>query len=138
MELLTKEQIKAAQDVRSELVPVPLWGGTVRVQTTTVGKLQACRAVLNAEGQSGERTTDDAMEERLFVLCVVEPAFTLDDLPWLREKSAEAFRTVMNAIYRVLRADKEAMADAERSFRDRPGEAVAVHAGAGEGTPAAV
>ena len=121
MALLTKEQIKDAHDVLSVVVPVPEWGGEVRIQTASVKRVNE---ILN--------TKDSAalpVDQRLFLLCVVEPVFTEADLPWLVEKSAVPFTTIMNAIHTMLKRTEAAATEAETTFPGGSAQAAPLSAG---------
>lgn len=115
MALLTKEQIQAANDLRSEMVSVPEWGGEVKIQTATVKRVSD---ILNDKAVSAL-----PVDQRLFLLCVIEPAFVEADLPWLMEKSAVAFTTIMTAIHTMLKRTEAAATEAEQSFPGQPAQA---------------
>ena len=117
MAMLTKEQIQAANDLRSKIIPIPEWGGEVRIQTATVKRVsEVLGTMANAAIPK---------DQRLFLLCVVEPVFTEADLPWLIEKSAVAFTTVMNEINTLLKHTEAAATEAEASFPKGPAQAPA-------------
>lgn len=113
-EFLTIDQILAANDIPTETVDVPEWGGRVKVQGLSraafdaVGK--AAEVVVPATGPGQQATTrrdDDKFSEALFLACVVEPKFSEEHLPALRNKSLGALNRVYQAIGRVLQTDVE-------------------------------
>lgn len=93
MATLTIDQILAAQDVPTEVVPVSEWGGDVVVRGLTRKDFDALKGV----------TKDDAaeLEIAMLVACVVEPALSREQAIALREKSLVAFSKVAKAIGRV-------------------------------------
>ena len=99
MALLTKDQILAVNDRRFEVVPVPEWGGDVRVGTMTA--LQRDRyyvAIQRYREADGESESPSAF---LVAACVVDDAgaslFGPDEVPALAAKSSVALDRVMKA-----------------------------------------
>lgn len=103
--LLTREQILAADDLSIEDVPVPEWGGIVRVR----GLTGAERDGLEAETVSLQgRTPHMKMENfraRLVARSMVDDAgkrlFTLRDVEALGQKSAVALQRVFEVAQRL-------------------------------------
>lgn len=93
MGLLSKSAILGAQDLPHEDVPVPAWGGTVRVRTMTGAERDAFRAsVAAAEGESGV-PIGQFSAALLVATCVDESGaclFTASDMAALQAKSAAA------------------------------------------------
>ena len=91
--MLTRDQILAAEDMKTEDVPVPEWGGSVRVRTMTGLERQQFQKDAQKDGEP----KDDFME-RLLVACVVDadgkPLFTKKDIEALSGKSAAALERV--------------------------------------------
>ena len=115
MAILSVEQILAADDIPSETVSVPEWGGEVKVRglsRATFDKItKASEVVIPATGpgQSPGVGRDDArFSEQLFLACVVEPQFKEEHLSVLKEKSISALNRVYEAIGRVLQTDVQA------------------------------
>lgn len=129
MAFLTREQIQGLPDVPTTIVSVPEWGGDVKIQSISIGRRRKFREAL-LEKPAGP---NDLADEYLFVACVVEPEFTLDDLPWLREKSPEGFNRVVRAIMTLMKETEEATAAAVQGFSGRSGTAADLPPG---GTPA--
>lgn len=95
MSLLNRSSILEAADLLTEDVPVPEWGGTVRVKSMTGAERTAWgRLVAGADGQF------DVVRypASLVVACCVDeagaPLFTADDLPALMAKNGGAVARV--------------------------------------------
>jgi hypothetical protein len=111
-EFLTIDQILAANDLPTEVVEVPEWGGRVKVQGLSRASYdaiaKAAEVTVPATGpgqQAGTKRDDDKFSDLLFVACVVEPRFTDEHIPALRDKSLGALNRVYQAIGRVLQTD---------------------------------
>jgi hypothetical protein len=112
MEFLSVDQILAADDIPSEVVDVPEWGGKVKVRglsRSAFEKINKASEVIipaTGPGQSPTVQKDEAkFSEALFLACVVEPKFSEDHIGPLRDKSIAALNRVYEAIGRVLKTD---------------------------------
>lgn len=88
---LTKDQIKAAQDTKTEEVEVPEWGGTVIIKTMTGKSRDALEmSMVKANGQQDRSN----IRARFVVASAVDdkgkPLFEDADIEWLGQKSAAA------------------------------------------------
>ena len=103
MKTLTRDDILAVKDVAEELVPVPEWGGTVRVRAMTAGARDAFEyeAVLAMK----ENRTLTSVRARLIARCTVDEdgnlLFSEDDIAALDRKSAAAMDRLYEAITRM-------------------------------------
>lgn len=98
MTLLTKSAILAADDLKTEDVEVPEWGGTVRVRAFSGRERDAFEASL-VRGDGKDRKVDlTNMRARLVALTVVDETgqklFTHDDVDLLGAKSGAALDRV--------------------------------------------
>lgn len=95
---LTKEQILDADDLKATSVPVPEWGGEVRVRVMTSSERD--RFVVTSTNGAGKFSMDGATA-RLCGLCLVDDAgarlFTERELQKLGEKSSQAMQRVFDA-----------------------------------------
>ena len=115
MALLTKEQILGAQDLREEIVPVPEWGGEVRVRTITGTQRdeyeQALMASRTGDGAANLRN----VRARLVACSIVgedgQPLFGPDDVEALGAKSAAALDRVVAAASRLSALTAEDVAE---------------------------
>jgi hypothetical protein len=110
--MLSVAAILAAQDLPEEVVPVPEWGGTVKVRGLSratydaIAEASTVAVAPTGPGQTATTKRDDAkFSDQLFLACVVEPAFAPEHLPALRGKSLSALNRVYEAIGRVLKTD---------------------------------
>lgn len=112
MTFLTIDQILAANDLPTEAVEVPEWGGSVKVQGLSraaydaIAKAAEVAVPPTGPGQvAGTKRDDDKFSDLLFLACVVEPQFAEEHIPALRGKSLGALNRVYQAIGRVLQTD---------------------------------
>lgn len=101
MALLKRGDILAADDLKTQDVEVPEWGGSVRIRTLTAAQRDDFDASLSS-GIGTNRTVDlHNLRARLVSLCVVDeegaPQFTKDDVAALGAKSAAALSRVFEA-----------------------------------------
>jgi len=99
-ELLTKDQILAADDCPFEIVQVPEWKGAVRVQALTGHARELYdRSLANSAG-----TVED-FKTKLVAYSLTDaagkPIFTLDDVNELRKKSNAALERVFEVADRL-------------------------------------
>ena len=84
MALLTRQEINAIEDLRSETVDVPEWGGEVRIIQLTFAA---------AQGMFNKKVEDFDPRLRLIAACLVDdagaPIFSEEDLGELGGKNAE-------------------------------------------------
>ena len=111
-EFLSVEQILSVNDLPVEVVDVPEWGGKVKIQGLSraaydqVGKSAEVIVPATGPGQQPKVTRDDdKFADALFLACVIEPRFTEEHLPALRNKSLGALNRVYQAIGKVLQTD---------------------------------
>ena len=101
MTLLTKSAILAANDLKSQDIDVPEWGGAVRVRAFTGRERDAFEASM-VRGDGKDRKVDlTNMRARLVALSVVDEAgqrvFTDDEVDLLGAKSGAALDRVFAA-----------------------------------------
>ena len=116
MKRLTKSEILAAQDLATEEVEVPEWGGTVTVRTFTGDVRDSFeQSLLGPDGKP--RSSLAGVRARLVALTVVdekgERLFTDDEVTALGAKSAKALDRVFTVAQRMnglTKADVDALA----------------------------
>lgn len=114
--ILTPDDIWAAQDIEERTVPVPQWGGAVRIRTFS--KKQATDLTRKAQRKNrlGQVETDeDLLEALLFVEGMIEPKITVEDYERLQEKSAVAVGLVLRAIMDASGLSDSAVTEAKKS-----------------------
>lgn len=106
--LLSRDAILGAQDLKTEDVPVPEWGGTVRVRCLTAAERDAYEASFVTLGKGGVQRNADALQTvraRMVALTVVgedgRRLFTEQDVQALAAKSAAAIDRLFQAAQRL-------------------------------------
>lgn len=114
MALLSREAILSAQDLKSEDVPVPEWGGTVRVRVMTGTERDALSAAVIGNDNKPDMSQ---WRLRLAAACIVgedgSPMFAQDEIAQLGSKSAVALERVIRAAERLNAGGEEAIKAAE-------------------------
>lgn len=111
--ILSVDEILAAPDLEEKTVPVPEWGGSVKVKGFTKAKQQELRKQATVGGELDEQR----LEMLMFVHGVSEPQFSLDQVEQLRDKAAGPIDRILKEILEVSGMNPEAVKQAERSFR---------------------
>lgn len=101
MGLLSKEQIWAAGDLVTKDVPVPEWGGEVRLRSLTGAERDQYEADSIKTGKGGRREHNlSNLRARLIALCAIDdngnPLFTRGDVMRLGQKSALALERLFD------------------------------------------
>lgn len=96
--LLNKDQILGCNDIPSEVVEVPQWGGSVKVRGMTAGERDHFEDMIRTKGLSALRGT-------LAAMCIIDDdgkrLFTNREIEKLADKSAEALDIVVAAASRL-------------------------------------
>jgi hypothetical protein len=95
---LTRDQILAAQDLKTEDVPVPEWGGTVRLREMSAADIQDW-----LDGKSGDAGAD-AMASLLAASIVGEDGarlFAMADFAALKAKNGNVLRRLFDVAKRL-------------------------------------
>lgn len=112
MALLTRDQILAADDHKTEVVPVPEWGGEVAVTTMTGTARDRLEA--SVIGKNGGQNLTNARAKYL-AACLVDDAgklmFAEKDIVKLGGKSVAALDRVFEAAQRLNRISDEDLED---------------------------
>lgn len=131
LKILTAEEIWAAKDIEERTVPVPQWGGAVRIRTLSQkqsAELRRKATRINPATKQSELDSE-ALEQLLFIEGVVEPKFSITDYGRLGDKSMAAMTTVLKAIMDASGFSAEAVDEATKSPVERSIHAVRVHPG---------
>lgn len=115
--ILTVEEIFAAKDIEEIFVPVPQWGGAVKIRTFSRKQVaEMTRRATSKDRHTGKDVTDNEMLEALtFTEGVIQPRFTLEDYEKLQDKSIAALLTVIKAINKASGLSEDAVQDAAKS-----------------------
>lgn len=117
MQLLSRELVKAANDRVTEDVPVPEWGEGfgIRIRSLSVKEHREFTKNLT----DADRNDDAALCAQIMVAACIDgdgkPLFTLDDVPWLLEKSSAAVKRIGRAIMALNRMNKEAVEETKKN-----------------------
>src|SRR4051812_49325412 len=103
MALLGRNAILEADDLKTEDVPVPEWGGEVRVRMLTGEERDAYEASMVEMKKDGSaKSNRENVRARLLILCIVneqgEQMFNRADIKLLGRKSAKALERVINKV----------------------------------------
>lgn len=116
MTILNKQAILAAQDLKTEDVAVPEWGGSVRVRTLTGAERDAFESGLVEK--DGQRNFAN-MRARLLALAIVDEngvrVFDEGDALLLGGKSASALERLFSVAQRLNGIGGEAEADTAKN-----------------------
>jgi hypothetical protein len=125
MELLTKEAVLAAQDVHYEVVPVPEWGGDIRIRSMTGADRDAWETWLVQNRSDDGKANLANLRARLAMLCCVDAdgnrLFSEADVAALGAKSAKALDRVYAASTRLNAIGPEDVADLVKPSAPAPG-----------------
>jgi hypothetical protein len=102
MALLSKNAILTADDLKTQDIPVPEWGGEVRIKTLTGAERDQYEADSVKTNRGGKREVNMTnMRARLIAMCAVDEQgqllFTRADVMKLGQKSAVALERVFDA-----------------------------------------
>lgn len=89
--ILSREAVLTADDLPTEWVEVPEWGGSLQIRALTVREVENIMR-LSTNKKGAVNTTQSSL--LMFVRAVVEPKFTDMDIDDLKGKSALVFRIV--------------------------------------------
>jgi len=116
MKLLNKAAILGAEDLKHEDVPVPAWGGTVRVRVMTGAERDEFRgAIATDEGNIPMGKFSAAL---LAATCIDETGarlFDVEDMDMLQEKSAAALDVLAAVAMRINGLGGGAVSDAAKN-----------------------
>jgi hypothetical protein len=99
MSILTRQQIVDAQDIKTQMVEVPEWGGSVVVRMMTGADRDRFEQSMVAIGADGKREPNlTNMRSKLVAMCAVDEQGNLlfgpDEIDHLAKKSAAAIERV--------------------------------------------
>ena len=120
MALLTLDQIKAADDRKTEVVEVPEWGGSVIVRAMSGAERDKWEeSIFDMKGKKMIRKFDNFRAKLVVKSCVDEDGnliFTEKDLGWLGSKSAAALDKVASVAQRLSAITKEDVEELEKNL----------------------
>lgn len=140
--MLSAEDIWAADDIQEQTVPIPEWGGSVRIRELT---LQQISAIAKKSTRRNPQTQQDEQDRELMAAMTVmegmiEPKISMADYGRLVGRSARAVTRIVQAISSlgpteetVREADKSTGRQSDNAIRVLPSTGTQEDAG---GTPA--
>jgi hypothetical protein len=117
--ILSFENIMEAEDITEKTVPVPEWGGDVRVKSISyrrMGKLKASVAESQNKSPDEVKDNDVEMEKAILVAGMVEPEVDEEKADALMDKNAKAVMTVISAIMGSSKNTEKAITEEEKQF----------------------
>jgi len=93
MAILTLNDIKEADDVKTQEIFVPEWNGNIVMKGVTQAELQKITKSSTIYDKNGESKIDE-LNFMLIRLCfsIVEPSISIDNISWLKNKSASTLK----------------------------------------------
>lgn len=131
MALLNREGILGADDMQTKDVPVPEWGGEVRIRMLTGTERDAFEASTIEQRKDGTtRRNLVNLRARLIAECVVVPdgpdkgrkMFVTADVKALGNKSAPALQRLFDACQEFNSFSDDDVAELAQGFDDAPSE----------------
>ena len=118
--ILSKADIFAAQDLKTETVDVPEWGGAVIIRTMTGAQRDSYEQSLMKRGDDGKYAVDtENMRTKLVVYTAVDEQgnalFTADDLTALAGKNAAVIERLALAAQRLNGLSRDSVDDAKKN-----------------------
>ena len=111
--VLTRDAVLSANDLQTDMVDVPEWGGAVQVRGLTLSEVN--NVVQLATKKGATNTLDSAIWT--FIRGCVQPQFTDMDFDELKKKNAVLLRVVkrINELSGMTESGGAAIADAEKN-----------------------
>lgn len=127
MALLGRNQILDAKDLQTEDVPVPEWGGEVRIRMLTGEERDAYEAsMVELKKDGSAKANRENVRARLLVLCIVneqgEQMFNRADIKLLGRKSAKALERVINKVNEMNGISEKDIEELAEGFDSAPSE----------------
>lgn len=135
--ILTVDDVWESDDIEEKVIAVPEWGGSVRIRSLT---LQQVALVVKRSSHRNPQTNllerdDDMTAIHTVIEGVIEPKFTIQDVPRLKQRSATSITKIVQAIS-ALGQTSEAFDEAYKSAETESRAPVPIHAGARPGDDA--
>lgn len=117
-----RDNIRAAQDIESEIIPVPQWkdeaGEPVRLEVRSMSGLARARLLKQASGKDGTMNFEK-LYPSILIACCYDPEsgeriFDEDDAGWLNDKSAGPVERLAQAGMRLSGLNQSAADDAKK------------------------
>lgn len=125
--LLTAADILAADDIGTEYIEVPEWGGTVKLTALTGEQRNKIGALMRAEGKRiGEDTAVAFFQMRIVAASMIDEAgkrlFNQSDVEKLAKKSGAALSRVYAACAKLSGLGDEEVEEAKEELKATPND----------------
>ena len=126
MNQLSKAEILQVNNLKTEVVEVPEWGGAVTLREFTASDRDAFEAALIRTDEDGKREPDLLhMRAKLCAMCIIDTEtgdlmFSLAEVETLGGKSAAAIQRVYRAAQRLNSMGEDAVKEAEKNSATGP------------------
>lgn len=117
---LTREQILNCDDLKTETVDVPEWGGKVMIKMMSGKERDAFEGSIVSTSKGGQRITMDNIRAKLVAKTVIDPEtkelmFTVADIEVLGSKSAAALDRVFSVSQKLSKITGEDIEELEKN-----------------------
>lgn len=124
MSLLSRDQILGASDLAHEDIPVPEWGGTVRIRSLSGAERDEYENSLVQQVGNKQVTNARNARAKLVAMAAVgedgQPVFTKADVIKLGSKNSAALQRLFDAACRLSGFTDEDVKELEEGFGDGP------------------
>jgi hypothetical protein len=122
MNILDIRSIIEAQDVTEKVLPIPEWGGAVRVKSISHRTMRDIKKALEQEHTIDGETDvpEDELEKWILIKGMVEPQISEEEYELLLDKSYGAIQKVLMGIMGSSKLGEKAVKEAERQFPAEP------------------
>lgn len=129
MAVLSRKQIDAADDIKTETVPVPEWGGEVLLRSLSSKKRSEIEATLIASKNQKPDFRVEALKtlkERTVAAAMVDQAgnrlYSDKEIGLLGERSGDVIERLFNKVQELSGMDKDAVKRAEGNSAPAPND----------------
>jgi len=125
LKILSRAEILAVDDKTTEIVPVPEWGGAVRIKALNGKERDAWEESIVIKGKKGSfEVNSRRLRTKLIAVSAVDEngalLFSEDDVDALAGKSAAALERVFKAAQRLSGLSEEDIKEAEEVLKAAP------------------
>ncbi len=126
MEILSRDKILSAADLRIEEVDVPEWGGKIRLKALSGAERDRFEASVTIRQGKTVDVKTEMLRAKLVVVCIVDEngkrLFTDADAPLLAEKSATVIERLFRVAQRLAGMSDEDVKDLTEGFKTAQSE----------------
>jgi hypothetical protein len=126
MAILTKDQILAAQDLETETVEVPQWGGSVMVRSLTARERGQLISSIVDQRAGGRTLKLTEIQVRTCAMAIVDAQgnrmFEEADIAKLSRKSASALQVVFEVAQRLSGLSDDQVEELTEDFAETPSD----------------